>query len=309
MGDNLFPGAQSEIAAVRSLLLKHPRDAWLSQDSVSSQWRPLNYASEPDFGRALAEYDAFVELLRRTGPEIRFLPADPRTGLDSLYVRDAAVATSRGLILGRMGKELRRGEPDAVRDYCARAGLPVLGVIEAPGTLEGGDVVWLDEQTLLAGRGYRTNAEGIRQLRRLSAGLVNELVEVPLPHWRGPADVLHLMSLLSPVAPGTLLVYPPLLPVPFLDWLRARDVRLLEVPGEEFESLGVNVLALAPGACLALAGNPRTRKTLEAAGIEVLVYEGREISFKGAGGPTCLTRPLIRGEAAAVRSQPATAGR
>ena len=295
MTDDLLPGAQSEIAAVRSLLLKHPRDAWIGQGNVALLWRALNYVSEPDLGRAVAEYEVFVELVRRTGPEIRYLPADPRTGLDSLYVRDAAVATSRGLILGRMGKELRRGEPDALRDYCGLAGLPVLGAVEAPGTLEGGDVVWLDERTLLVGRGYRTNADGIRQLRGLTAGLVDELVEVPLPHWRGPADVLHLMSLVSPVAPRTLLVYPPLLPVPFLDFLRARDLRLLEVPGEEFESLGVNVLALAPGICLALAGNPRTRKILEAAGVEVLVYEGREISVKGAGGPTCLTRPLARG--------------
>ena len=295
MTDDLLPGAQSEIAAVRSLLLKHPRDAWIGQGNVALLWRALNYASEPDLGRAVAEYEAFVELVRRTGPEIRYLPADPRTGLDSLYVRDAAMATSRGLILGRMGKELRRGEPDALRDYCGLAGLPVLGAVEAPGTLEGGDVVWLDERTLLVGRGYRTNADGIRQLRGLTAGLVDELVEVPLPHWRGPADVLHLMSLVSPVAPRTLLVYPPLLPVPFLDFLRARDLRLLEAPGEEFESLGVNVLALAPGICLALAGNPRTRKILEAAGVEVLVYEGREISVKGAGGPTCLTRPLARG--------------
>ncbi|MDH4197774.1 MAG: arginine deiminase family protein [Candidatus Aminicenantes bacterium] len=294
MSDDLCPGAQSEVAAVRSLLLKHPRDAWLGQDNVSTQWRALNYAAEPDFGRAMAEYDAFVELLRTTGPDIRFLPADPRTGLDSLYVRDAAVATSRGLILGRMGKELRSGEPEAVREYCARSGLPVLGAVEAPGTLEGGDVVWLDERTLLVGRGYRTNADGIRQLHTLTAGLVDEFIEVPLPHWRGPGDVLHLMSLLSPVEPRTLLVYPPLLPVPFLDWLRNRGLRLLNVPDEEFDSLGCNVLALGSRACIALGGNPRTRKILESAGLEVLVYAGHEISFKGAGGPTCLTRPLVR---------------
>ena len=295
MSDDQLTGAQSDVAAVRSLLLKHPREAWLGQDRVAAEWRALNFAAEPDFGRAVAEYDAFVELVRTKGPDIRFLPADPRTGLDSIYIRDAAIATNRGLILSRMGKGLRRGEPEAVREGCLRSGLPVLGTIEAPGTLEGGDVVWLDERTLLVGRGYRTNADGIRQLRALTAGLAVELTEVPLPHWRGPGDVLHLMSLLSPVDPRTLLVYPPLLPVPFLDWLKDRGLRLLSVPDEEFDSLGCNVLALGPETCIATGGNPRTRKILESAGFEVLVYEGREISLKGAGGPTCLTRPLARG--------------
>ncbi len=294
MNGDFLPGAQSEVAAVRSFLLKHPRDAWLGQEHVSAEWKALNFSAEPDFVRAVDEYDAFIELLRTTSPDLRFLPADARTGLDSIYVRDAAVPTSRGLILGRMGKDLRRGEPAALRDFCARAGLPVLGAVEAPGTLEGGDVVWLDERTLLVGRGYRTNADGIRQFRRLTADLADEVVEVPLPHWRGPSDVLHLMSLLSPVDERTLLVHPPLLPVPFLDWLRDRGLRLLHVPDEEFDTMGGNVLALSPGVCVALDGNPRARKVLEAAGIEVLVYQGREISSKGAGGPTCLTRPLTR---------------
>ena len=291
-----MPGApQPEIDPIRTLLLKHPRQAWLDQGRAKREWRALGYAAEPDYGRAVDEYDRLVEILRRFVPRILFLPEDARTGLDSIYVRDAALATRKGLILCRMGKAARRGEAEAVADFAGSAGLEILGAVRAPGTIEGGDVAWLDGETLAVGRGYRTNAEGIRQLRAMTSGFVREVVEVPLPHWDGPGDVLHLMSMLSPVDAGKLLVYSRLMPVPFREALLERGFELLEVPDEEYPTMGCNVLAVAPGKCLALAGNPRTAGILAAAGIEVATYEGREISLKGAGGPTCLTRPLDRG--------------
>jgi len=287
----------SEVLPITSLLLKPPRQAWLDQANVRRQWRALRYAGEPDFTRAAEEYDRFAEILKRSVPEVHFLPEDARTGLDSIYVRDAALTTERGLVLCWMGKELRRGEPEAVGDLAAKNGWPVLGAIREPGTLEGGDVVWLEDGTLAVGHGYRTNAEGIRQLRELTAPFVREVVEVPLPHWDGPGDVLHLMSMLSPVDRGKLLVYSRLMPVPFRNRLLAEDYELLEVPDEEYATMATNVLAVAPGKCLALAGNPRTRAVLEKAGVEVIAYDGNEISVKGAGGPTCLTRPLVRSAA------------
>ncbi len=277
-----------------SVLLKHPRDAWGGPAHVRRQWRGLNYSAEPDYVRAVAEYDAFAAILRSRVPDVRFCPADPRTGLDSIYVRDAAIVTDAGLVLGRMGKEARRGEPEALRDVARIEGLAVAGSIEPPGTLEGGDALWLDGRTLAVGRGYRTNAEGIRQLRAILHPQGAEVLEIPLPHWTGPGDVMHLMSLLSPVAPGAILSYSRLLPVPAREEILGRGVRLLEVPDEEFETMGANVLALGDGRCLALEGNPLTRKVLEDAGLEVLTYRGDEISVKGAGGPTCLTRPLKR---------------
>jgi len=288
--------AQSEIAPVRSLLLKHPRQAWLGQENVRAQWRALRYTVEPDYARAVEEYDRLVDLLRRAVPEMLFLPEDARTGLDSIYVRDAALATKHGLILCRMGKESRRGEPEALEAFAKSAGWPVLGAIHEPGTVEGGDVVWLDDGTLAVGHGYRTNAEGIRQLRAMTAGFVSEFIEVPLPHWDGPDDVLHLMSMLSPVDRGKLLVHSRLLPVPFRRRLVEKGYNLIEVPEAEYATMGTNVLAVAPGKCVALAGNPRTHEALARAGAEVWTYEGREISVKGAGGPTCLTRPLLRGD-------------
>ena len=287
-------GGPSETAPIRELLLKHPREAWLDRSRVRGQWKALGYTKEPDLDRACAEYDAFVAILKRFAADIRFLPADARTGLDSIYVRDAACVTPGGIVLCRMGKELRRGEPAATGKTCHKEGWPVVGEIREPGTLEGGDVVWLDGRTVAVGHGYRTNAEGIRQFTAIVARDSVEVIEVPLPHWDGPGDVLHLMSLLSPVAERTLLVYSRLLPVPFRKRLLDTGFRLLDVPDDEYAAMATNVLALAAGKCLALVGNPVTAALLEKAGIEVLTYEGKEISVNGAGGPTCLTRPIKR---------------
>ena len=287
-------GTLSEVAPIKSLLLKHPREAWNDQDDIRRQWKTLGYTEEPDFAKAAAEYDRFADILRGFVPDVHFLPTDARSGLDSIYVRDAACVAGKGVILCRMGKPLRAGEPGAVGDFYAKAGWPVLGRIREPGTLEGGDVVWLDGKTAAVGHGYRTNAEGIRQFRDLVAEESCEVIEVPLPHWDGPGDVLHLMSMLSPVDEGQLLVYSRLLPVPFRKRLLEMGFALLEVPDEEYATMATNVLAVAPGQCVALAGNPLTSNVLARAGIEVSTYEGTEISRKGAGGPTCLTRPLLR---------------
>jgi N-dimethylarginine dimethylaminohydrolase len=274
------------------MLLKHPKDAWRDQKKIAAEWRSLGYAAEPDFARACDEYDAFAAVLGRHVPDIRFLPEAPGTNLDSSYVRDAAGGGPDGLVLCRMGKDLRRGEPAAVGAFAPAAGWPVAGEIRAPGTLEGGDIVWLDARTAAVGHGYRTNGEGIRQFRDLVAAGGREVLEVPLPHWDGPGDVLHLMSMISPVDVRKLLVYSRLLPVPFRRLLLDRGFELLEVPDAEYAAMATNVLALAPGICLALEGNPLTAAVLEKAGVEVLTYRGGEISVKGAGGPTCLTRPF-----------------
>jgi N-dimethylarginine dimethylaminohydrolase len=196
-----------------------------------------------------------------------------------------------------MGKRLRANEPAAQGAAFRQLGIPVVGAIAEPGCLEGGDVIWLDDRTVAVGRGYRTNDEGIRQFRALLGDSIDELIVVPLPHWRGPGDVLHLMSLVSPVDRDLAVVYSPLLPVPFRERLLELGCTFVEVPDEEFDSMGTNVLALAPRHCVMLKGNPRTRTALERTGATVVEYKGDEISVKGAGGPTCLTRPLVRAPA------------
>jgi len=284
----------SEVDRLSRVAVKHPRDAFIDQQTIARQWQELRFTAEPDLGRASREHDRFIEALSAVA-EVHLLPRDETTTLDSIYVRDASIVCDRGLILCRMGKSQRVEEP-AAQERAAGAGhMPatIAGRIESPGRLEGGDVIWLDARTLVVGRGYRTNADGIRQLRAILGSRV-EVVEVPLPHWHGPHDVMHLMSLISPIDHGIAVVYSRLLPVPFREWLLDRGIHLVEVPDEEFDSMGTNVLALAPRRCLILAGNPRTRAALERAGADVVEYEGTEISVKGAGGPTCLTRPLER---------------
>jgi N-dimethylarginine dimethylaminohydrolase len=291
------PAPLSEVGPLVRLVVKHAREAFRGPATVAAQWRDLNFTSAPDYGRAIAEYDRFLEQIAVSGATIETLPAAAGVGLDSIYARDASVPCDQGMILCRMGKPQRAEEPAAQGRTFAALGIPVTGAIEPPGTLEGGDVVWLDGRTVAVGRGYRTNDEGIRQLRVLLGDSIDELVVVPLPHWRGAGDVFHLMSIVSPVDRDLAVVYSSLLPVPFRERLIEHGVSLVEVPEAEFDTMGTNVLALGPRRCLMLAGNPETRRRLEWAGAEVIEYEGHEISLKGGGGPTCLTRPVTRGTA------------
>ena len=291
----MMASSLNEFGRLAHVAVKHPRDAFIDAATIERQWKELRFTAPPDLDRASDEHDRFVELLRAGGAEVHPLPCDEATTLDSIYVRDASIVCARGIILCNMGKPQRVEEPAAQeRAFSAtRVPLTVCGRIEPPGRVEGGDVIWLDSHTFVVGRGYRTNAEGIRQLRAI-LGREVEVVEVPLPHWQGQQDVMHLMSLISPVDDDLAVVYSPLMPVPFREWLLDRSIRLVEVPVEEFDTMGTNVLALAPRRCVMLSGNPRTRGALERAGADVVEYEGAEISVKGAGGPTCLTRPLAR---------------
>jgi N-dimethylarginine dimethylaminohydrolase len=290
------PGQETltEVGALRQLVLKHARDAYGGPAAIASEWRSLNFTAAPHYTRAIDEYDRFVDLVGGSGVDVRFLPPRQGVGLDSIYVRDASIVTPAGVILGRMGKPARAAEPGAQDLALLDWGIPVAGAIREPGLLEGGDVVWLTPKVIAVGLGYRTNEAGIAQLRRILGDSVDELIVVPLPHFKGPGDVFHLMSMLSPVDRDLAVVYSRLMPVHFRNRLLEFGYRLIEVPDDEFESMGANVLAVAPRRTVVVAGNPRTRSLLEQAGAEVRVYSGVEISLKGGGGPTCLTRPIVR---------------
>ena len=285
----------NETGRLTAVLMKHAREAFVSQAVIDAQWRALNFTAPPDFARALDEYDAFAGIIAGGGAKISFLlPRHECLNLDSIYTRDASVICAAGAIACSMGKPLRRGEPAVQEQELRSLGWPVAGRVAAPGLLEGGDLIWLDSRTLAVGQGLRTNAEGIRQLRALLGDSIDQLHVVPLPDWRGPQDVMHLMSLVSPVDSDLAVVYSKLLPRAFCSVLQEHGFRLVEVPEEEFESMGTNVLALAPRVCVMVKGNPRTREALEQAGAIVHEYDGGEICLKGGGGPTCLTRPLSR---------------
>lgn len=284
----------SEHGPLASVLVKHAREAFINDATIASQWRGLNFSAPPDLARALDEYDRFIEVISIAGCEILWLPADGNTSLDSIYTRDAAVATQDGVVLASMGKAARAGEPAAQERALRACGWRIAGAIRPPGHLEGGDLIWLDDRTLAIGLGARTNEHGIQQLRTLLSGSIDELIVVPLPDYPGQHDVMHLMSLVSPVDRDLAVVYSRLLPETFRQTLRQRGYRFVEVPDDEFDAMACNVLALGPRQCVMLNGNPKTRLALERAGATVHVYDGDEISLKGGGGPTCLTRPLAR---------------
>ncbi len=285
----------SDVGPWNRILVRHVRQAFVDDAMIAGQWQSLNFTAAPDFGKAVEQYERFVELLSTGAPVYQCASRSEHLNLDSIYVRDASVMCARGAILCRMGKPLRDLEPAALAETYRALSIPIVGVIEAPGTLEGGDVTWLGPRLAAVGRSYRTNDEGIRQLRLLLGDTVDELIVVPLPHFRGPGDVFHLMSIISPVDHDLAVVYLPLMPVPFRERLIGLGYTLVEVRDEEFNSMGANVLAIAPRKCLMVEGNPRTRAALERAGAEVLAYDGSEISLKGGGGPTCLTRPISLG--------------
>ncbi len=284
---------QSEVGAIKSIFLKHVKDAYIDDKTIDNEWEILNFTGRPDFIKAQTEYRAFEYFIKQTGADIYYLPQDNTVTMDSMYCRDAALATDAGMILCNMGKDRRKPEPLAQKKAFLEHSIPVLGEITAPGTIEGGDVAWLDNKTLAVGHTYRTNEEGIRQLRHLLEPTGVDVLAFSLPHYKGASDVFHLMSIFSPIDSDLAVVYSPLMPISFRNELIKRGYELVEVTPDEFE-MACNVLALAPRKCLMLEGFPKTKKALEAVGCTILEYEGTEISAKGGGGPTCLTRPILR---------------
>ncbi len=282
-------GCQSMVDPLRSVVVRPPDDAFSRADP--HHW---HYAHPPDLAAARLEHDALVEILLAAGAEV--LTHDrPLPGLaDAVFVHDPALLTDGGAVVLRMGKPLRRGEEDALADFLATQGVPILGTLEGDAHAEGGDLVWLDRHTLAVGQGFRSNAAGAHQLEALLTPLGVRVLPVPLPWHGGPDACLHLMSLLSILDRDLAVVHRPLLPVPFVMELEGRGFRLVDVPPEELPTQGPNVLALAPRRCVVLDGNPVTRRRLEAAGCEVTVWSSPALAHTAEGGPTCLTRPVWR---------------
>jgi dimethylargininase len=279
-------GGQTMTGTLRRVLVRAP-----TADDCAC-WRAYGWRAEPDFARLAAEHEALCVLLEDSGAEVVLGKTPLGVCPDKIYVHDPALVADRGAMLLRPGKDGRRCEVDAIAVDLVEAGVPIAGRLEAPATAEGGDVLWLDERTLLVGRGYRTNDAGIQALRDSLPGVDVRVFD--LPHLRGADEVLHLMSLLSLLDRDLAVGYLPLMPVRLVELLAERGIDLVEVPDDEFDSMGANVLALGPRRALALEGNPVTRRRMEQASVDVRVYAGDDLSRKGDGGPTCLTRPLLR---------------
>jgi dimethylargininase len=260
----------------------------LTGDFAAADWRA------PNRHLLASQHERFCALLAALGCDVEV--AETADGLvDATYVRDPGIVTGTGAVLFQMAKPVRKPEPELLAAAFAAAGVPVVARLSGAACADGGDFIWLDEHTLLAGRSYRTNSEALRQLSEILAGQDVALESVDMPHDRGPAHVLHLMSVISPLASDLAVVYPPLAPVALMETLADRGVTVVPVPAGEYDTMGCNVLAVRPRVAVMVEGNPATRAALESAGCEVHTYQGSEISVKGDGGPTCLTAPLLRG--------------
>jgi len=282
-------GSQSMVAPLKRVLVKRPDEAFGRADPA--RW---HYTSQPDLALARGEHDALTALLREAGTDVVFHDQPMPGHADAIYVFDPALVTDQGAVLLRMGKDLRRGEEAMLGRVLEDLSIPILYALHGEARAEGGDLLWVDENTLAVGLGFRTNVAGFRQLCEALDPLGVDVLPFELPYYQGPEACLHLLSLISLVDEDLAVVYPPLMPVTFWQFLNDRGIAMIEVPENEFLTMGPNVLATAPRRCIMLAGNPVTQAKLEAAGCAVQTYVGDEISHKAEGGPTCLTRPLWR---------------
>ena len=280
-------GSQSMIAPLQTVLVRRPDEAFGNADPA--RW---HYTTQPDLAAAQQEHDEFVGILHRAGVEVAYHTSPLPDHADAIFVHDPVLVCDQGAVILRMGKALRRGEEDAIARTLEGMGVPIHYRLHGDALAEGGDLLWVDEYTLAAGRGFRTNAEGLRQLQEAIPDV--NVIPVHLPYADGPEACLHLMSFISIVGEKLAVVYLPHMPVPFYQFLQAEGFRFIEVPEEEYRTMGPNVLAISPGVCVMLKGNPITKARLEAAGCTVCTYKGNEISLKVEGGATCLTRPVLR---------------
>ncbi len=285
----------SMVDPLRCALVCSPRTAGWNRPEYAARWRDLGFGHAPDFAIAQAQHDALCRQLAVAGAEVIELSPANELSLDAVYAHDASLPTDFGLIALRPGKPNRVCEGQHQASLCLRFGMRVLAKIIAPGTVEAGDIVWLDSNTLLIGHGYRTNAAGIQQIRQILMEHGVDVISAPLPYGAGPSACLHLMSLLSMLDEKTVLADLPWLAVETVELLKSRGFRFIEIDYSERETLACNVLALGKNHLLALEENVKTNARLRSSGFEILTFPGSELCINGGGGPTCLTRPLLRG--------------
>ena len=291
-----FFNCNNMVDPIKKMLLKHPKSAFVNQNKINIEYKKLNFLGAPNFDESINEYESFIEILISLNIKLYFLEKDGKTTIDSIYTHDPFIISNEGAIICNMGKKNRINEIENIKKFLNKKNIPVIGEISAPGKLEGGDIVWINKNTIAVGIGYRSNIEGVEQLEKILFKSVKDIIPVALPHWNGPNDCLHLMSNLSPIDHNLFLVHLRLLPVEFIQYLSKNGIELIDVPDKEYQKMACNVLTVSPKEVIMLEGNPLTKKLLEKRKVKVHTFKGSEISIKGSGGPTCLTKPLLRQE-------------
>lgn len=285
-------GAQNMVTPLTRVMMHRP-----GADMANADPAVWNYGGPLDAATLSQQHDAFAEIVTAAGAKIEWLPQEQEGLADAVFTHDPSLVTDHGAILLNMGKPLRQGERLCHSAYYEQAQIPILGEVTSPGNVEGGDCLWLDETTLAVGRGFRTNQAGIDQLAAVLEPVGVRVLAFDLPVYQGEQACLHLMSIISLLAEDLALIYQPLMPASFYQLLRARGVELLAAPEAEFEAsngLNLNVLALAPRHGVMISGFPGTQALMEAAGCRIETFDGAELCIKCEGGPTCLTRPVLR---------------
>jgi dimethylargininase len=280
-------GAQSMTAPLREVLVRRPGAAFARGYDDPA----VGFLHEVDLTLALRQHDALCTILTDLGVAVHELDGEGESP-DSVYTFDPMLVTDLGAIPLRSGKPNRRGEELDLERWATARGIPVAGRIEPPGTVDGGDTFWLRPDLLCIGRSLRTNAAGAGQLEALVEG---EVRVFDVPYATGPGECLHLLSVISPVADDLAVVFLPQLPAGLYELLAERCVALVPVGEQEMPTLGCNVLAVRPGVVVMAEGNPNTQRALAERGCEVHTFPASEIGVNGSGGPTCLTRPILRG--------------
>ena len=278
-------GTPDMVSKLEHVLVRTPTT--IGNFVADAQWR------EPDRDALVPEHCEFVDLLSTLGCTVHTAPAVDGL-VDAVYMHDPMIMTPHGAILLQMGKPIRRAEPEQIRKDLERIGVPILGDLTGSAIADGGDKVWIDSKTLLIGHGYRTNGEGISQIRNMLSPFGVEVLAFDLPHFQGPDAVLHLMSVLSPISHTRAVVYEPLAPVRLLEFLKSRNISWLTVNDKEVHTQGANILAVAPDVVVLAAGNHEIEGKLRESGVVVHIFNGANVAVKGDGGPTCLTAPLSR---------------
>ena len=284
----------SMVGALERVMVCSPRTARWNQPAIATRWQELGFHHAPDFATAQSQHEALCHELKSAGAELLEMPAACNLSLDAVYTHDASLPTDFGLIVMRPGKPNRIAEGPHQASFCASSEIPTLGAITAPGATEAGDILWLDSKTLLIGNGYRTNAAGILQMRALLAPHGVEVHTAALPYGDGPSACLHLMSLISLLDEHTAIVDLPWLAVETVELLKSRGFEFIEIDPAERDTLACNVLALGSNRLLAIEENHKTNARLRENGFDVRTFPGSELCINGSGGPTCLTRPLLR---------------
>jgi N-dimethylarginine dimethylaminohydrolase len=283
----------NEYSKISEVAIRSPLSSFVNDEKITNEWASLRFHAKPDLKKAIIEYNYFRSFLEEDGIKIIELPSSDRLTLDSIYTRDSILVCGSGVILCNMGRSSRTPEAEENFKTLANKGYKIAGQIKSPGTLEGGDFIWIDNKNAAVGLGPRTNSEGIRQLKEI-LGPEIDLHIVDLPDPDHPDDVLHLMSIISPLDKDLAVIYKPFMPESFLKWLTKLGIEFVEVSEVEYPLMGCNILATAPRSIIMLENLPEIKNKLKNNGCKIRLYKGDEISRKGEGGPTCLTRPLIR---------------